>query len=112
MCIRDSWTDDLLKSITGRPVRYFRPPGGDYTPGTLDAARRLGLTTVFWTDDPGDFQNPGDATLETRYRRRLRAGGIVLLHDNAPEMLDVLRDFLRYARQQAVTLTTVGGLPK
>ncbi|MFC3835647.1 MULTISPECIES: polysaccharide deacetylase family protein [Deinococcus] len=106
------WTDDLLKTLTGKPVRYFRPPGGDYTAGTLDAARRLGLTTVFWTDDPGDFQNPGDATLETRYRRRLRAGGIVLLHDNAPEMLDVLRDFLRYARQQAVTLTTVGGLPK
>ncbi|GHF49263.1 polysaccharide deacetylase familiy protein [Deinococcus metalli] len=106
------WTDDLLRSITGKPVRYFRPPGGDYTPGTLNAARSLGLTTVFWTDDPGDFQNPGDSTLEARYRSKLHAGGIVLLHDNAPEMLDVLRDFLRYARQRDVTLTTVGGLPK
>lgn len=106
------WTDDLLKSITGKPVHYFRPPGGEYTSGTLNAARSQGLTTVFWTDDPGDFQNPGDSTLEARYRRKLHAGGIVLLHDNAPEMLDVLRNFLHYARQRAVALTTVGGLPK
>ncbi|WP_309570851.1 polysaccharide deacetylase family protein [Deinococcus sp.] len=106
------WTDDLLKSITGKTAHYFRPPGGEYTPGTLNAARSQNLTTVFWTDDPGDFQNPGDATLEARYRQKLHAGGIVLLHDNAPEMLDVLRDFLRYARVRAVTLTTVGGLPK
>ncbi|MFC6659507.1 hypothetical protein [Deinococcus multiflagellatus] len=75
-------------------------------------ARSLGLTTVFWTNDPGDFQNPGDQVLQARYQQHLRPGGIVLLHDNAPEMLDVLRDFLRYARARGVTLTTVGGLPK
>ena len=105
-------TDTLLRDLTGRPVRYFRPPGGEYTPATLQAARDAGLTTVFWTDDPGDFQNPGDTVLERRYRAHLHAGGIVLLHDNAPQMLDVLRDFLRYARQEGVALTTVGGLPK
>ena len=90
----------------------FRPPGGEYTPATLAAAQALGLTTVFWTDDPGDFQNPGDALLEARLRRNLRPGGIVLLHDNAPQTLDVLREFLRVARRSGLNLTTVGGLPK
>ncbi|GAA5532738.1 polysaccharide deacetylase family protein [Deinococcus aluminii] len=102
----------VIRELTGKPVRYFRPPGGEYTPATLRAAESLGLTTVFWTDDPGDFQNPGMTTLEARLDRRLRPGGIVLLHDNASEMLDVLRPFLRLARQEDVTLTTVGGLPK
>lgn len=60
----------------------------------------------------GCFTNPGDATLESRLKRQLRPGGIVLLHDNAPEMLDVLRGFLRVARQEDVRLTKVGGLPK
>lgn len=105
-------TDEALQTLTGRPVRYFRPPGGEYTPQTLQAARALGLVTVFWTDDPGDFQNPGDATLESRLQGKLRPGGIVLLHDNAPEMLDVLRNFLHVARQQGYQLTTLGGLPK
>ncbi|PNY80847.1 polysaccharide deacetylase family protein [Deinococcus koreensis] len=105
-------TNRTLQALTGQPVRYFRPPGGDYTPQTLDAARALGLTTVFWTDDPADFANPGDAVVESRLTSRLRPGGIVLLHDNAPEMLDVLQGFLRVARQRGYTLTTLGGLPK
>ncbi|MGI8748726.1 MAG: polysaccharide deacetylase family protein, partial [Deinococcus sp.] len=99
-----------IGSITGRPVRYFRPPGGDYTPATLRAAERLGLTTVFWTDDPADFQNPGDSVLTTRYARRLRRGGIVLLHDNAPEMLQVLPMFLRLTESRHILLGTVGAL--
>lgn len=97
-----------ISAVTGQPVRYFRPPGGDYSPLTLQVARQEGLTTTFWTDDPGDFNNPGDAVIESRLVSHLRTGGIVLLHDNAPEAIDVLRQFLRVARERGVTLTTVG----
>ncbi|XLE12884.1 polysaccharide deacetylase family protein [Deinococcus altitudinis] len=100
----------VIQGITGKPVRYFRPPGGDYTPATLRAAESLGLTTVFWTDDPGDFQNPGVRVLIERYTKTLRRGGIVLLHDNAPEMLQVLPTFLRLAQARRIELDTVGVL--
>ncbi len=102
--------DSVIESITGRPVRYFRPPGGDYTPATLRAAQSLGLTTVFWTDDPGDFQNPGVNVLVERYTRTLRRGGIVLLHDNAPQMLQVLPSLLKIATERRIDLGTVGVL--
>ncbi len=100
----------VIQGITGKPVRYFRPPGGDYTPATLKAAEGLGLTTVFWTDDPGDFQNPGTDVLIERYTRTLRRGGIVLLHDNAPEMLQALPELLRVAEDRNIDLNTVGML--
>jgi len=103
-------TNGMLRSLTGQPVKFFRPPGGDYTPATLSAARGLGLTTVFWTDDPADFQNPGDEVLETRFDRRLHPGGIVLLHDNAQQTLSVFEDFLMFAKKRGVNLTTVSGL--
>lgn len=106
------WANQAIQRLTGQTVHYFRPPGGDYTPQTLTAARELGLTTVFWTDDPGDFLNLGDSRLEARLQTRLRPGGIVLLHDNAPQMLDVLQQFLHVARRGHYTLTTLGGLPK
>ncbi|WP_424950504.1 polysaccharide deacetylase family protein [Deinococcus sp.] len=105
-----SQANEVIGSITGKPVRYFRPPGGDYTPATLRAAEGLGLTTVFWTDDPGDFQNPGVNVLIERYGRTLRRGGIVLLHDNAPEMLQVLPMFLKIADERKIDLGTVGML--
>ena len=105
-----SLTNGVLEGITKQPIRFFRPPGGDYTPQTLSAAQSLGLTTVFWTDDPGDFQNPGDNVLESRFDRKLRPGGIILLHDNAQETLNVFADFLKVARQRQLHLTTISGM--
>lgn len=100
----------VLQGITGQPVRYFRPPGGDYSSATLRIASSLGLTTTFWTDDPADFDNPGDAVLESRLTRKLRAGGIVLLHDNVLQSIQVLPAFLSVAKKRQIALTTVGKL--
>ncbi len=100
----------VLRGISGQPVRLFRPPGGDYSPETLDVARSLGLVTTFWTDDPGDFNNPGEAVIEDRLLEHLRPGGIVLLHDNVQETLDILPAFLRLARRQGFRLGTASEL--
>lgn len=100
----------VLRGITGQPVRYFRPPGGDYSKATLRIASSLGLTTTFWTDDPADFDNPGDAVLESRLTRKLQAGGIVLLHDNVLQSIQVLPAFLSVAKKRQIALTTVGKL--
>lgn len=68
------------------------------------------MTVVFWTDDPGDFDNIGQGPLEARLLRRLRPGGIVLLHDNVLQTIAVLPRFLALAGQQGYRLGTVGGL--
>lgn len=78
----------------------------------LSIAESLGLTTVFWTDDPGDFQNPGVTTVEERYARFLRSGGIILLHDNAPDGLMALPDLMKVARERGFSVDTVGNFNK
>ncbi|GAA5514575.1 hypothetical protein Dcar01_03331 [Deinococcus carri] len=103
-------TNALLTRLTGQPVRFFRPPGGEYSQRVLDIARSLGLTTVFWTDDPGDFQNPGVETVEARFTRHLRPGGIILLHDNAPDGLKALPDLLKVAREKGYGVVPAGAL--
>ncbi len=108
-------TNALLEKITGERVRYFRPPGGQYSKATLRIASSLGLTTAFWTDDPADFNNPQPLALEQRFLKRLRPGGIVLLHDNAQSTIPVLTDFVNDARGQGiefVTLETLAGTGK
>jgi peptidoglycan/xylan/chitin deacetylase (PgdA/CDA1 family) len=102
--------NEVLLGITGKPVRFFRPPGGRYSPETIDIARGRGLVTTFWTDDPADFNNPGQKVLESRLAGHLRQGGIVLLHDNVLESLRVLPQFVTYAQKNGVTLNTVGDL--
>ena len=100
----------VLEGISGETVRLFRPPGGDYSTETLEVARDLGLVTTFWTDDPGDFNNPGEATIQSRLIDHLRPGGIVLLHDNVQETIDILPAFLEVARNQGFRIGTASQL--
>ena len=48
--------------------------------------------------------------LESRLARKLRAVGIVLLHDNVLQSIQVLPAFLGVAKKRQISLTTVGKL--
>ena len=41
-------TTDILVQITGKPIRYFRPPFGARRPYVLKLSRQLGLIPVTW----------------------------------------------------------------
>ncbi len=98
---------EVLYSLTQERVRYFRPPGGRYSREVLRIARELGLTTVFWTDNPGDYQNLPEDTLKKRLFSRLRPGGIVLLHDNVVGSLHLLPRLAHLAQEKGLALGTV-----
>jgi peptidoglycan/xylan/chitin deacetylase (PgdA/CDA1 family) len=74
---------DVLANLTGRPVRWYRPPYGVLTGAALGTARRLGLTPVLWTAWGADWT--ARATPGSVYRTALAdlaGGGTVLLHDS------------------------------
>lgn len=98
--------NDIVEKITGERMRFCRPPGGDYDGKTIQAALDEGLTTVLWTDDPGDFANPGDGIVLDRTLKRLSNGGVLLLHDGSPNTLDVLRELIHEARARGFSFTT------
>ncbi len=76
-------TRDLVADLTGAMPRFFRPPYGVLSAGSLLAARRLGLQPVLWTAWGRDWEQRAtpDRVLAT-VRRGLAGGGTVLLHDS------------------------------
>jgi len=73
---------DSLAEISGREIRWFRPPFGLLSFGAVRGARRAGLRTVLWTTWGRDWRReatPENVTGEVL--RRYVAGGTVLLHD-------------------------------
>ena len=100
--------NDLVKRLTGVQMRFCRPPGGDFTSMTVRAGQDEGLTTVLWTDDPGDFANPGDGIVLDRTLKRLSNGGVILLHDGSPNTMDVLRELIHEARARGFEFATPG----
>ena len=74
-------TDRLLASLTGRPVRLVRPPGGSYDPGVVGLLAARGVQLTLWTVDSGDWTRPGVGRILATVARELRPGAIILLHD-------------------------------
>lgn len=103
-------TNDIVQQVLKRKVRFCRPPGGDYDPDVIQAATDCGMETVLWTDDPGDYANPGTNVIEERTLAKLSNGGIILLHDGVKETLDVLPQIIEYAKRQGFRFVTMDEL--
>jgi peptidoglycan/xylan/chitin deacetylase (PgdA/CDA1 family) len=71
-----------ITEVTGVRPRWFRPPYGVLSAGTLWAARDLGLTPVLWTAWGKDWRAGPPAGVAAEVMRTLRDGGTVLLHDS------------------------------
>ncbi|MCU1615248.1 MAG: putative xylanase/chitin deacetylase [Frankiales bacterium] len=71
-----------IVEVTGVRPRWFRPPYGVLSAGTLWAAADTGLTTVLWTAWGLDWRaGPADGIVST-IMKQLADGGTVLLHDS------------------------------
>lgn len=72
---------EIRRAAPGARVRYYRQPGGLWSPTVIKVARELGMTPLHWDVDPGDWAKPTAAVISKRVARQVRAGSIVLLHD-------------------------------
>jgi peptidoglycan/xylan/chitin deacetylase (PgdA/CDA1 family) len=76
-------TQRAVQELLGVSPRFARPPNGVISGAGLWAAHSLGLQTVLWTADGRDWAADATAaTVEARIERRLRPGGVILLHDS------------------------------
>lgn len=104
--------NDAIRRATGKSPRYCRPPGGDHNVEVLRRAGSLGLTTVLWTDDPGDYLNPADSILFDSETAALSPGGVILLHDGSKSTLDTLGRFIDSARAKGYQFVSLDELRK
>jgi len=73
---------EAVTGTTGVRPRWFRPPYGVLTAGTLWAAREAGLVPVLWTAWGEDWRAGPPEQITAAVMRTLRDGGTVLLHDS------------------------------
>lgn len=78
---------DVLSDLTGRRVRWFRPPRGAVARSTVAALRERGVTTLLWSAEALDWLLRAPADIADSAQRHLDHGGVVLLHDAAGDLL-------------------------
>jgi peptidoglycan/xylan/chitin deacetylase (PgdA/CDA1 family) len=79
--------DEIHKAVPNAPIKYFRHPGGNFTPSAVQIAAQLGMTSIGWNVDPSDWNTKkwsGQAMtnhIVSNVRNNTRPGSIVLSHD-------------------------------
>lgn len=77
-------TNNIAERITGKKLKFFRPPYGVTTPVLAKAINALNFTTIGWNIRSLDTVINDPSRLLNRIAQRLHSGGILLLHDTAP----------------------------
>ena len=92
-------TSLLIEKVTGEMPRYCRPPGGRMNTNVLQAASALGMSTVYWDNNPGDYKFEHPEPILSRLRYERKNGSIVLMHSGIPATVEALRKFIPESRR-------------
>ncbi len=102
-------TNEAIRAAAGpgTPIRYFRAPGGNFTPGLIAKAKDMGMASIYWDADPSDWNHSKDADDAAHIKRviaevkkQVRQGSIVLSHDNKqPDTIIAYRTLIPFLKQ-------------
>jgi peptidoglycan/xylan/chitin deacetylase (PgdA/CDA1 family) len=99
-----------IRQGSGRTVTLFRPPGGNYNADVRRAAAATGFTTIFWTENIGNYPGREGPAIAEAMDRKLARGGIVLLHNGYDETEVALPHLLRRLKARGARCDTVSTL--
>ncbi len=101
---------DTLLRITGdrSAAALFRPPHGRYTAATLRVAQSLGMKTIFWSDDAGDWRELTSHEIEMHVAAHATEPEILLLHSGKRSTVKALAKIVPAFREAGYRFVTVG----
>lgn len=102
--------EELIKKITGKRTRLFRPPFGEYNNANLQAARKNGYEVIQWSVDSLDWQELGVEAEVDRVLKNVHPGAIVLFHNNAKYTPQALPIILKNLQEQGYKIVPVSEL--
>jgi len=111
-------TSARIYEATGFKPCLFRPPFGGVNARLVKQARELGMLSVGWDVDTGDYNTPATDVIVERVLSAVKPGSIVLLHDGTsggPATSAAVPKILRGLRKKgyrSVPLTQLLGLQK
>lgn len=87
-------TNSILKEITGKELKLFRPPFGVTNPNIKKALKNTGHQSIGWSKRSFDTISVSEEKILKRVTFNLKKGDIILLHDSSAKTVAVLEQLL------------------
>lgn len=101
---------DLITNITGKSVKFFRPPFGDYNDTLVTVAGSLGLKTIQWDVDSLDWKGLSANEILLRVKSSVKNGSIILCHNNSDHILEALPLIIDYLKNEGFKMVKISEL--
>jgi len=103
-------TNALIQQHTHRQTVLYRPPFGVTSPNIAKALRQTGHYVIGWNIRSLDAVIDNETRILNRIKKRLNAGGIILLHDTSQKSVNVLEQLLLLLQQENYKVVQTGQL--
>ena len=101
---------NMITTLTGKPVRFFRAPFGDYNDTVLSVASGLGLKTIQWDVDSLDWKGLSANEILARVKASVKNGSIILFHNNSEHILEALPLVISYLNAEGYSMVKISQL--
>lgn len=101
---------EKITAITGDKVELFRAPFGSYNNTVISTASSLGLQTIQWNIDTLDWKGLSANDINTRVMNNLCPGSIILMHNNADNVVQATRLVLENLKERGYKVCSIGQL--
>ncbi len=101
---------NMITEITKKPVKFFRPPFGDYNDSLIETAGELGLKTIQWDVDTLDWKGLSANEIFERVKNNVKNGSIILCHNNSDHILEALPLIIDYLKSEGYQMVKISEL--
>lgn len=104
-------SEQFMKEATGYEMDlFFRPPKGEYSKRTLQMAKDLGYTTIFWSMAYLDYDvnnQPSSQHVVEHFEKYYHPGAIPLMHNVSVANRDALKQVIQNLKKEGYSFGTL-----
>jgi polysaccharide deacetylase family sporulation protein PdaB len=105
-----NYVNTRVHDLTGKEVKFFRAPFGDYNDTLIETVNELNMYTIQWDVDSLDWKGLSASDIAGRVLSRAENGSIVLFHNNSDNILEALPLIIPELKARGFTFVTLDDL--
>ena len=99
-----------IENITGREVKLFRCPYGEYNDQVIGTVNNMGVSAIQWDVDSLDWKDLSAEEITKRVTSKVASGSIVLFHNAAKHTPEALPGIIEYLLSEGYSIVPVSEL--
>ncbi len=100
----------IIKEVTGKKSRFFRPPNGIANPMIAKALKQTEMISIAWSIRPFDTVNKNSNAIYNKIIKQIQNGSIILLHDTMPHVVPLVSKLLIYCKKNNLKVVSLDEL--